>query len=366
MSVVDVYELATDIGSEFERMIDAFGTEAVTKLMPKVINALELLESYAQENGNGNDDGDQIAHLKSKIAHLESEKIEKAEDRHKFEKELELMEENLQEENKNLLQLIRRLKEENRRLGTAFAEKEEPQCNHEQDLKLMQKMTVLVNRQKEQLRQQELSSNQKNAEFDSLQGQMEELKRQNRELLKMQQSARTQVISLVEEKEQLQMRCQDQEEELSSLQENLGVVCKTNEDLSKASGVPTCSNTVTYDVDDPERPRFTVRELRKILFERNDLKARVSELEDELELYRPKSGTNPSRQPERSSSPAAEDDGPVQGPINKEPDDAPWKKRDSGIRKLFRVLFGDSAGHDRTVYPRRGAAMVHYHRGPLH
>lgn len=30
----------------------------------------------------------------------------------------------------------------------------------------------------------------------------------------------------------------------------------------------------------------------------------------------------------------ADDDAPVQGPLPYEPDDAPWKKSESGIRKL--------------------------------
>lgn len=41
-------------------------------------------------------------------------------------------------------------------------------------------------------------------------------------------------------------------------------------------------------MDDPNRPRFTTQELKDILHERNELKARVSDLEDELETYRPK------------------------------------------------------------------------------
>lgn len=43
-----------------------------------------------------------------------------------------------------------------------------------------------------------------------------------------------------------------------------------------------------FDIDDPNRPRFTTSELKGILHERNELKARVSDLEDELEMYRPK------------------------------------------------------------------------------
>lgn len=51
---------------------------------------------------------------------------------------------------------------------------------------------------------------------------------------------------------------------------------------------PVPSNKAVYDLDDPNRPRFTTQELKDILHERNELKARVSDLEDELETYRPK------------------------------------------------------------------------------
>lgn len=44
-----------------------------------------------------------------------------------------------------------------------------------------------------------------------------------------------------------------------------------------------------FDRDDPNRPRFNILELKDILNERNELKARVSDLEDELKLYRPSS-----------------------------------------------------------------------------
>lgn len=51
-------------------------------------------------------------------------------------------------------------------------------------------------------------------------------------------------------------------------------------------------NKAIYDLDDPNRPRFTTEELKDILHERNELKARVSDLEDELETYRPKKSTS--------------------------------------------------------------------------
>lgn len=103
VTVVDVYDLASNIGKDFERLIDKFGAESVTNLMPKVsftsvfslffmnivifqlqvISALELLEVFASRNERENEE---ILGLKSIIERLETEKEEKKEGRQKFEK----------------------------------------------------------------------------------------------------------------------------------------------------------------------------------------------------------------------------------------------------------------------------------------
>nr|CAD7402091.1 unnamed protein product [Timema poppensis] len=64
---------------------------------------------------------------------------------------------------------------------------------------------------------------------------------------------------------------------------------------------PDLTNKAVFDLDDPNRPRFTTSELKEILHERNELKARVSDLEDELEIYRPKPIDNINAAAERSS-----------------------------------------------------------------
>lgn len=83
VSVIDVYDIASDIGKECEKIIDQFGADAVNSLMPKVINALELLENLAMRNERENIT---LQELKSRIAQLETDKIEKAEYRERFEK----------------------------------------------------------------------------------------------------------------------------------------------------------------------------------------------------------------------------------------------------------------------------------------
>ena len=86
---------------------------------------------------------------------------------------------------------------------------------------------------------------------------------------------------------------QDQEHEIKQLSKQLGLATKECEDLSGvvANHEKKLSSAnqgkLVYDVDDPNRPKFSLPELRKILQERNSLKARVSDLEDELAIYRP-------------------------------------------------------------------------------
>lgn len=83
MSVVDVYDLASDIGKECEKIIDLFGADSLLKLMPKVINVLELLENTATRNESENT---RMQELNDRIAHLECEKQEKAVFRQRFDK----------------------------------------------------------------------------------------------------------------------------------------------------------------------------------------------------------------------------------------------------------------------------------------
>lgn len=113
VTVVDVYDIASEIGKECEKIIDQFGADAVTSLMPRVINALELLETLATKNELENNE---VSELRARISQLENDKIEKAEYRKKFEKELEFIEEQWRSETKELLSLVSKLQEENRRL----------------------------------------------------------------------------------------------------------------------------------------------------------------------------------------------------------------------------------------------------------
>lgn len=83
VSVVDVYDLASDIGSECEKIIDLYGINSVESLIPKCILVLELLESLAAEKER---ETSLITTLNERIVKLENEKVERAETKKKFEK----------------------------------------------------------------------------------------------------------------------------------------------------------------------------------------------------------------------------------------------------------------------------------------
>lgn len=42
LTVMDVYDIASAVGQEFERVIDQHGCEAIARLMPKVVRVLEI------------------------------------------------------------------------------------------------------------------------------------------------------------------------------------------------------------------------------------------------------------------------------------------------------------------------------------
>lgn len=122
ISIVDVYDLASDIGNEFEKMIQSHGSEHVQGLMPKVVSVLELLERVSQQSEQ---ERQMAEDLRTNISLLEHEKREKAVDRTRYEKEIEQLEEHWKKESCELLSTISRLQEENRKLSVSLKEKEE-------------------------------------------------------------------------------------------------------------------------------------------------------------------------------------------------------------------------------------------------
>ncbi|CAG9559250.1 unnamed protein product [Danaus chrysippus] len=357
VTVVDVYDMASDIGKECEIIIEKYGPEAVTALLPKVINALELLENLAVRNEKENQ---ALNELTAKISQLENDKIEKAEYRQRFEKEIEAIEEQWRTESAELVTAVARLQDENKRLrrtinSPADGTSAPPSPAREHDQEVLSRLSSTAEKQRSTLRHQELQLQEKQQLIDSLTNQVEKLAQVSRDLRRKHKQLQNQMRLVCEERTELTAIVQSQQRDITALQKS-----------DAKNKCTSCSVAMEDDEDQSSKPTFSVRELRAILHERNELKLKLNRAEEQLQALQaePQPDSIVSSGSDTSpciSTTAVDDEAPVQGPLPAEPDDAPWK-RNSGIRKFFRKLFAESdiavGGFSRRQLGRSGPAAA--------
>ncbi|XP_013145654.1 PREDICTED: RILP-like protein homolog isoform X1 [Papilio polytes] len=340
ITVVDVYDLASDIGKECEIIIEKYGPDAVTALLPKVINALELLENLAVRNEKENQ---ALLELTAKISQLENDKIEKAEYRQRFEKEIEAIEEQWRTESADLVTAVARLQDENKRLrrtinAPADGTSAPPSPAREHDQEVLSRLSSTAEKQRATLRHQEVQLQEKQQLIESLTNQVDKLAQVSRDLRRKHKQLQNQMRLVCEERTELTAIVQSQQRDIAVLQQTDAQ--KTHKCTSCGAGFPEGGE----DGDQSSRPTFSVRELRAILHERNELKLKLNRLEEQLQALQVEpqpDSTSSDTSSSVSTTVNEEEEAPVQGPLPAEPDDAPWK-RNSGIRKFFRKLFAES------------------------
>lgn len=82
LTVMDVYDIAAVVGQEFERIIDQYGCEALSRLMPKVVRVLEILEVMVSRNSIG----PETEELRLELDKLRLERIDRLEKEKKHRK----------------------------------------------------------------------------------------------------------------------------------------------------------------------------------------------------------------------------------------------------------------------------------------
>uniref|UniRef100_A0A1I7ZA99 RILP-like protein homolog n=1 Tax=Steinernema glaseri TaxID=37863 RepID=A0A1I7ZA99_9BILA len=375
ITVVDVYDLAASIGKDFEMLIDQFGKEAIIPIMPKVISALETLESLANFNEKENEE---IIDLQKTIDRLENDKQIKMQDRMRFDLELEQVEENYKKEINDLWAMVKKLQGENKHLSSALAEHRNKESEadadsangqgiREAEIQIIEDLRDENQRRKDELKTLQHDAEESKVEVESLHNNIEKLIRQNQELLRKNSSLQKHGRLLVQEKTEFHRRLQSVEEQNIQLRNLLNDTSRACKDLQ----------TQKLQEDDPENaPRFTLAELREVLQEKNMLKGRVLELEEQLEQLRPAStesdrksdiesqirtsqSTPQLSMPPSSSAPSEDsvsEECVVYGPINREPEEKlkPWKyeRKDSGVRRFFRFFYKG------TYSPRRESSST--------
>uniref|UniRef100_UPI0037E7BDFF RILP-like protein 1 isoform X1 n=1 Tax=Semicossyphus pulcher TaxID=241346 RepID=UPI0037E7BDFF len=304
LTVMDVYDIAAVVGQEFERIIDQYGCEALSRLMPKVVRVLEILEVMVSRNNISPD----TEELRLELDKLRLERIDRLEKDKKHRKELELVEDVWRGEAQDLLTQIAQLQEENKSLLTNMSIKdpmsEEDLQRHEgmteREKQVMKKLKEVVDKQRDEIRAKDRELTLKNEDIEALQQQQSRLMKINHDLRHKISVVEAQGKALIEQKVELEAGAQARGQEVGALRQEVqrlrerlqGDLPAQNPEEpppqppSPAEEALCEEESGGLDPKDPNRPRFTLQELRDVLHERNELKAKVFMLQEELAYYK--------------------------------------------------------------------------------
>ncbi|XP_067341391.1 RILP-like protein 1 isoform X5 [Channa argus] len=375
LTVMDVYDIAAVVGQEFERIIDQYGCEALSRLMPKVVRVLEILEVMVSRSSISPD----TEELRLELDKLRLERIDRLEKEKRHRKELELVEDVWRGEAQDLLTQIAQLQEENKTLLTNMSIKdpmsEEDLQRHEgmseRERQVMKKLKEVVDKQRDEIRAKDRELTLKNEDIEALQQQQSRLMKINHDLRHKISVVEAQGKALIEQKVELEASAQARGQEVSALRQEVarlrerlhGELPARNpeeptphppspaEEAMCDEDMPAVFQYFTkealceeesgvLDPKDPNRPRFTLQELRDVLHERNELKAKVFLLQEELAYYK----SDETEDEVVSSSPSPSPELRTRSRSSAQPE--------SGIKRLFSFF-----SRDKQRTPQRSSQL---------
>uniref|UniRef100_A0A8C4THJ8 RILP-like protein 1 n=1 Tax=Erpetoichthys calabaricus TaxID=27687 RepID=A0A8C4THJ8_ERPCA len=345
LTVMDVYDIAAVVGQEFERILDQYGCEALSRLMPKVVRVLEILEVLVSRNSMS----PETEELRLELDRLRLERMDRLEKEKKHQKELELVEDVWRGEAQDLLTQIAQLQEENKNLLTNLSQKDTSMTEEdfkrqegmsERERQVMKKLKEVVDKQRDEIRAKDRELSLKNEDIEALQQQQNRLMKINHDLRHKITVVEAQGKAFIEQKVELEAYLQTREQEMASLRTELVKLrekvqgeIKQNGEEPKEEHVAEeelfTSEKMVVDLKDPNRPRFTLQELRDVLHERNELKSKVFMLQEELAYYK-------SEENEEENGPSTPAPPP---PQSLQPKTA--TQPESGIKRLFSFFSRD-------------------------
>lgn len=324
LTVMDVYDIAAVVGQEFERIIDQHGCEALSRLMPKVVRVLEILEVMVSRSSIS----PETEELRLELDKLRLERLDRLEKEKKHRKELELVEDVWRGEAQDLLTQIAQLQEENKSLLTNMSIKEpmseEDLQRHEgmseRERQVMKKLKEVVDKQRDEIRAKDRELTLKNEDIEALQQQQSRLMKINHDLRHKISVVEAQGKALIEQKVELEAGAQAQAQEIGALRQEVArarerlqgePLAQDPQQEEEAPALPPSpaeealcdEESAGPDLKDPNRPRFTLQELRDVLHERNELKAKVFLLQEELAYYKSDETEDETVTPSPSPSP---------------------------------------------------------------
>uniref|UniRef100_A0A3B4XBV3 RILP-like protein 1 n=1 Tax=Seriola lalandi dorsalis TaxID=1841481 RepID=A0A3B4XBV3_SERLL len=225
LTVMDVYDIAAVVGQEFERIIDQYGCEALSRLMPKVVRVLEILEVMVSRSCIT----PETEELRLELDKLRLERLDRLEKEKKHKKELELVEDVWRGEAQDLLSQIAQLQEENKTLLTNMSIKdplsEEDLQRHEgmteREKQVMKKLKEVVDKQRDEIRAKDRELTLKNEDIEALQQQQSRLMKINHDLRHKISVVEAQGKALIEQKVELEAGAQARGQEVGALRQEV-------------------------------------------------------------------------------------------------------------------------------------------------
>ncbi|XP_068566373.1 RILP-like protein 1 [Cebidichthys violaceus] len=289
LTVDDVYEIAKLIGTEVEKLIDGGGKESVVGLVPKIVKVLELLENFASRNHAHKLKEEELLKTFETLQLQQQKKragkeSDEGNDKHEI-RELQQKEQQWRRRCEELEAQVQQLQEDKEelqsRLKGSHAQEDRTQ---RQEREVMLKLKEVVDKQRDELRAkaQEITTISKEAE--ALQEQLERFMKMNAELRHKQNVMQAQLKSTVERKADMEADLKEKNKEIENLQTQLD---KTNSNSPASSNQTARESKKKSSVDqkDPDQPCFTKKEVRDIIFERNELKTNLFLVQEELNYY---------------------------------------------------------------------------------
>ncbi|XP_010865814.1 RILP-like protein 1 isoform X2 [Esox lucius] len=292
LTVDDVYEIAKSIGSEVEKLIDGYGKESATGLVPKIVKVLELLESFASRNHAHKSKEEELLKAFETLQVQQQKKprvvkeCEESSNNNDIQRELQQEKEEEKQRRRceelqaQVLQLQTENQELHSRLRGSHAQEDRIQ---RQEREVMLKLKEVVDKQRDELRAKVQEITTLSKEVEALQEQLERFMKMNGELRHKQSIVTAQVKSAVERKAEMEADLREKQKEIEHLSTQL-------EKAHSAAGTASpcqvdLTDKLVIDLKDPNRPCFTKQEVREMLSERNELKANLFLVQEELSYY---------------------------------------------------------------------------------
>lgn len=289
LTVDDVYKIAKVIGTDVEKLIDGYGKESAEGLVPKIVKVLELLESFASRNHAHKLREEELLKTFETIQLQQQKKRggkenDDAKDKNEI-RELQQKEQQWKRRCEELQVQIQQLQEDREvlesRLRGSHAQEDRVQ---RQEREVMIRLKEVVDKQRDDLRAKSQEITTITKEVEALQEQLDRFMKMNAELRHKQNVLQAQLKSTVERKADMEADLKEKNKEIENLQAQLD---RTNSNTpsrpSQTAQEP--KKKPTSDQKDPDQPCFTKKEVRDILFERNELKTNLFLVQEELSYY---------------------------------------------------------------------------------